>query len=235
MSSEPLDLLLKQCLAKLNHTDNFNENIEYLHSEWLNTIEDLKLVSMDEQAWLNLRLPARLKIELLKLLKEIDVEPTPKKPPQTSRDTNHEEEHTNYTENYESTSHPYNEWVLYYSVEHECYYYYNTVTFESSWECPDETLHYEYQEQEWTEEQLAEFAAQNVVYNQEEQEDSENVNDEGWTGIHSPGSVFSGTPGLKMKGDFSPNGIRAPFSRPRTAMGTGSSIFQDSPAAKGWA
>eukprot|EP01034_Spumella_vulgaris_P030437 gene30437-37651_t len=89
-------------------------------------------------------------------------------------------------------------------------------------------------EQEWTEEQLAEFAAQNAQYGIEE---PENVNYDGWDGIHSPGANFEGTPGHKGRrelfaGGFSPNGVRAPFSRPRNALGTGSSIFQDSPAAK---
>jgi hypothetical protein len=115
-------------------------------------VSDIEAISMDESAWANLKLPTRLKIELI-VLTDSDI----------GEIETHEASGDITDPEVSPIRKPYtpilNEWVLHWSSEFESYYYYNTVTLESTWDCPDKSLNYEYQEQEWTEDELAEFAA----------------------------------------------------------------------------
>jgi len=59
---------LSKALCALNREDMLGSYLEYLKSEWIYSINDLKLAIDDGQAWSDIKLPVRLKIELKKII-----------------------------------------------------------------------------------------------------------------------------------------------------------------------
>uniref|UniRef100_A0A7S3GTA6 UBA domain-containing protein n=1 Tax=Spumella elongata TaxID=89044 RepID=A0A7S3GTA6_9STRA len=160
--------LLEKALRKLNQMDHYDEYLQRLNSEWYYTPNDLILAHDDEKVWAELKFPGRLKIELAKLLEESQAvesddefyHTNPLAKEASSRDIVSEEvdeEESPYDAPVvDNNELEYNSWVKCWAPEHECYYFYNTHSQESSWEDPygaDETAVYDvYQYNEETQE-----------------------------------------------------------------------------------
>lgn len=117
--------ILLAALQRLRQDEKFDDFCAYLHAEWISTEEDLVQASRDEHVWQSLRLPARLKVEMRLLLEE-------------GASTGHEAEEAfsplgRATDDGTESPPETDEWVLYFSEEHQYYYYYNTRTGESQW------------------------------------------------------------------------------------------------------
>lgn len=130
---------LYKALKKLNKEKSYQETLDYFKSEWLFTKSDVLLAHQDENIWLNLKIPARLKIELVNLLNESDADIMDNGFPDNIEDPLRTEDCTEI----ENVGLKINNWVKCFSPDHGYYYFYNTKTFESQWECPDENLAYE--------------------------------------------------------------------------------------------
>jgi hypothetical protein len=115
---ESLEYCLQSCLESLGRGGLFREQLEYLHSEWYYTLDDLKYALDDGTAWDSLRIPGRLKLELKIYLQQLyPSESAAAGEPALKRDA---------------------KWVRVYSAEHDCNYYSNCITGETQWEVPDE-------------------------------------------------------------------------------------------------
>lgn len=104
------DVILRKALVRLKQVEKYDRYFAYLSNEWLQSKEDLLLAVKDEQVWSDLKLPARLKLEIKNVIEEEEVAVVP-----------------------EASGGDEQEWVLYYSEEHGAYYYYHTATGESQW------------------------------------------------------------------------------------------------------
>lgn len=146
--------VLHAALQKLHQEEQYDKYLKYLNSEWYYTADDLRLARSDEKVWAEIKLPGRLKIEIANILDEAaaveanqDDEQLQQQPEEQQFDESAAAEHA---------PEEYPKWVKCWAAEHECYYYYNMSTEESSWEDPHEgtnTLYdvYQYNEetQQW--------------------------------------------------------------------------------------
>lgn len=156
--SEGLEVILKRALKVLNQTQHYDHYLQYLNSEWYYTVEDLRLAQYDENIWFNLDLPGRLKIELSSLLDE------------SVEYSNHDI--LRCSEQIDDIDNFINPWVKCYSYEHQCYYFYNTISLESSWDSPDENA--TYQLYEYSESDCQWIALEYDPYNNDVQMDYQN-------------------------------------------------------------
>ncbi len=122
------DHILFKALQRLNQPEKYDKYWAYLSGEWLSSKEDLSIASKDEQVWSELKLPVRLKIEIKNILEEsLDTESYDATLPGSGADSKtHSEEEISKA------------WTLYYSDEHQAYYYYNSITGESQWAASEE-------------------------------------------------------------------------------------------------
>jgi hypothetical protein len=126
------DQILLKALQRLNQPEKFDKYWAYLSGEWLSSKEDLTIAAKDEHVWSELKLPVRLKIEIKSILEE-DLEDDSLALTSANPDSK-----TSYSEE-EIT----NAWTLYYSDEHQAYYYYNSITGESQWAASEDYQHYD--------------------------------------------------------------------------------------------
>jgi hypothetical protein len=135
--------------------------VRYLNSEWFYTISDLQLAAADSALWASLKLPGRLKIEMKRGLQAqqsatITIDGTPSGTPSpeeasSPEEQTHEEEEGSPPplegqgagEGVEETKEKDETWIMVYSPEDDCYYYYNGTTDTSQWECPDDSKAYD--------------------------------------------------------------------------------------------
>lgn len=146
-----LGTLLQEALGKLKQLERLDEYLKYLNEEWYYTVEDLRLAREDEKIWFSLKLPGRLKLELSVLL----YGPYALSNIADSKDGNQFDACQEKVATVESGDDDavLNSWVKCWAPEHECYYFYNTMTEESTWEDPragDGTVYdvYQYSEEE---------------------------------------------------------------------------------------
>lgn len=131
------DEILRDALNILNQPEKFQQYHSYLNNEWLRTVDDLRLAIGDEHLWSNLKLPARLKLEIKRALAAFDAKqsvinsPMSEDPSQSNNNNN--DETNDYEQSYDATGTSYGDWTLYYSEEHSAYYWYHTITGESQW------------------------------------------------------------------------------------------------------
>jgi hypothetical protein len=169
-----IETLLTRCLQSLGKSNDSKihaSSLEYLHSEWIQTVEDLRAALDDETAWNNLKLPARLKIELKKEVANILVAAVSEPPSNVSTTHNpvqaeqahpinevpseqyyteqqHDEHQDDLQQTYEDIY--INEtWIKIYSPEYYCYYYYNNFTQQAQWEEPEELANLDQYQQEY--------------------------------------------------------------------------------------
>jgi hypothetical protein len=116
----------------------YDSYLSYLHSEWLYTVSELQLVSDDQQAWTNLKLPARLKIELKTALRSGEFGSADSRD-NSPRTTPHSSKHHSMRQERERDE----IWIMCFSQTDDSYYYYNAVTYESQWDCPDDSKEYD--------------------------------------------------------------------------------------------
>lgn len=137
---------LEAALEKLHQTEHFDEYLQYLNNEWYYTADDLRLACEDVKVWEGIKLPGRLKIELSKLLLQ------PLEQQEYSESVNG---NSNYDESTKALleNDVQNSWVKCWAEDHNCYYFYNTVTEESSWEDPNPDSHDPYDIYLYSEEQ----------------------------------------------------------------------------------
>lgn len=109
--------LLKNALQNLHQIERLEEYITYLHQEWFFTVNDLALAIEDNKSWSDLKLPARLKLEMKKMVLE------------SQKEEKREEDDS-------SELSAAAKWQKCYSAEHNAYYYYNHRTDETVWELP---------------------------------------------------------------------------------------------------
>ncbi|KAJ1394678.1 hypothetical protein B484DRAFT_439114, partial [Ochromonadaceae sp. CCMP2298] len=161
----PLEQLLLAALSKLAQTEHLPQYAAYLRGEWLNHPEDLLLALGEEKVWAALKLPARLKMELALLVREgqegmgqgvgqgqdrgqgqrqgigagagIGAGDSPKRG-KGDRAEGRDRKGA-YDTAYDTGAEAGAAWVRVYAEEHQCCYFYNTVTQESSWEDPRTT------------------------------------------------------------------------------------------------
>ena len=107
-----LKALLKSALKNLGKDEYFDKYYTYLESEWFYTINELKIAIKDGAAWSDIQLPGRLKLELKKLILEMNNDP---------------DNNSNIRK-----------WTKCYSKEHNSFYYFNKETFTTQWKIPDE-------------------------------------------------------------------------------------------------
>eukprot|EP00981_Chlorochromonas_danica_P001827 scaffold386_cov174-Ochromonas_danica.AAC.1 len=172
--------VLRIALDHLHQPEKFESYWDYLQSEWLTTSDDLRVASEREEYWNSLKLPLRLKIELVKVMEsyETNVDPVDYSIESTSRPdrtattatttggtttalTNANTNNNTVTANTDAnpTTNNDSDWELYYCEEQQAYYYYNSVTGESQWAEYDENA-----------ELIAEYNAANLTYQQQQEE-----------------------------------------------------------------
>jgi NACalpha-BTF3-like transcription factor len=71
-----IELLLREALQRLNQPEKLQTYLRYLKDEWIETKADLEIAMEDEYTLNHLKLPARLKLELRRIVAE---QQTPKK------------------------------------------------------------------------------------------------------------------------------------------------------------
>jgi bifunctional DNA-binding transcriptional regulator/antitoxin component of YhaV-PrlF toxin-antitoxin module len=64
------EIYLKNALKRLNQAEKYNHYVHYLKDEWISTKEDLFTAVDDDYTWDHLKLPARLKLEIRRIVLE---------------------------------------------------------------------------------------------------------------------------------------------------------------------
>lgn len=121
-----VEAVLGTALLRLNRVSAFEEHFEYIKSEWYFTVSDLLMALEDGNAWSDLRLPGRLKLEMKAELLDL----------QYLR--------RNQNESYElstslATSTPImkkEQWTRHYSKEHDTFFFYCLTSDATQWEIP---------------------------------------------------------------------------------------------------
>mmetsp|Transcript_35191 Transcript_35191/g.35836 ORF Transcript_35191/g.35836 Transcript_35191/m.35836 type:complete len:373 (+) Transcript_35191:217-1335(+) len=106
--SDEVKDIMSSVLNAFGKADKLDTYLEYLESEWYNSLDDLRLAIDDGQAWSDLKLPGRFKLEIKKnILSKQGVR-------QNSKEV----------------------WLRCYSPEDDCEYFYNAVNGTTQWEEP---------------------------------------------------------------------------------------------------
>ncbi len=122
---DELKNLLLVALKTLGKEDSLEIHLQSLKADWYNSITDLQLALDDGQAWQDIQLPGRLKLELKRLLKNFI----------STSNVTVNKQIDNPTDK-ELT------WFKCFSIDHNCFYYFNIKTSDSEWNPPNE--YYEY-------------------------------------------------------------------------------------------
>ena len=123
-----IESILTRCLTRLKRIESKDMYLEVFRSEWYTTPDDLWLAIDDGKAWSDLKLPGRLKIEIKR---ELQVLQSNEKENSIKTSSNAALTTINSTEIQEKQ-----QWMKYYSEEHQTFFYCNLRTHESQWEVP---------------------------------------------------------------------------------------------------
>lgn len=106
--------LQRTATGRLHKEENLEKFCDYLlENEWYTTIDELKLALSDVQAWSDLKLPGRLKLEMKAILLD------------------------NAASSYSQSVDTEVSWTRCWSEEHNSFYFFNHVTSEARWSPPD--------------------------------------------------------------------------------------------------
>lgn len=121
-----VEAILSTALFRLNRVGSFEQYFEYIKSEWYFTVADLFMALEDGNAWSDLKLPGRLKLEMKTELLDLQYL------------------HGNGNESFDaSTAHMTlipitrkEQWTRHYSNEHDAFFYYCLTSDSTQWEIP---------------------------------------------------------------------------------------------------
>ena len=128
-----IESILTRCLTKLKRIESRDMYLEMLHSEWYMTPADLWLAIDDGKAWSDLKLPGRLKIEIKRELQVL--QSTSNETGQITKSSSNALPTTTITSK-EIIVQEKQQWMKYFSEEHQTFFYTNLRTHESQWEIP---------------------------------------------------------------------------------------------------
>ena len=120
MAQNSIENVLSVALHKLGRMDSYKTYLDYISSEWYTSVHDLLLALEDGNAWTDLHLPGRLKLEMKYelLLLRAALEKTSGGPSSTANEE------------------PKEQWVKYFSSEHNAYFYYSNQKDVTQWDVP---------------------------------------------------------------------------------------------------
>jgi hypothetical protein len=121
-----VEAVLSTALFRLNRVGSYEEHFEYIKSEWYFTVSDLLMALEDGNAWSDLRLPGRLKLEMKAELLDLQY---------LRRNENESFEPSTSL----SSSIPIakkEQWTRHYSKEHDTFFFYCLTSDSTQWEIP---------------------------------------------------------------------------------------------------
>ena len=120
-----LEDLLMKALQKLKKEEFYEEYLQVLLGAWYTTVPELKLALSDGDAWSDIQLPGRLKLEMKRMIIGMDQKEMG------------EEGMTPSSSSSSSSSAGGHTWIRCYAAEHNAYYYCHPVHLTTQWELPN--------------------------------------------------------------------------------------------------
>lgn len=122
-SDGTIEVLLSTILLRLNKLDSLNDHLANIKAEWYFNVSDLQMALLDGNAWSELKLPGRLKLEMkIELLRLQNVRK--------------EEIAHSYISPIRKTTVEKELWTKYFSAEHNAFFYYCQSSDLTQWEIP---------------------------------------------------------------------------------------------------
>ena len=122
-SDGTIEVLLSTILLRLNKLDSLNDHLANIKAEWYFNVSDLQMALLDGNAWSELKLPGRLKLEMkIELLRLQNVRK--------------EENAYSYVSPIGKTTSEKELWTKYFSAEHNAFFYYCQSSDLTQWEIP---------------------------------------------------------------------------------------------------
>jgi UBA/TS-N domain len=122
-SDGSIEKLLGSILLRLNKLDSLNEHLANITAEWYFNVSDLQMALLDGNAWSELKLPGRLKLEMkIELLR--------------LQNLRIEESSYSYVSPVNKITTEKELWTKYFSAEHNAFFYYCQSSDMTQWEVP---------------------------------------------------------------------------------------------------
>lgn len=120
-----IENVLSVALQRLGRPDSYKTYLDYISSEWYTSVPDLLLALEDGNAWTDLQLPGRLKLEMKSelLLLRAAIGKAGEDPFPTSTKVN-------------ASAKPKEQWAKYFSSEHNAYFYHCNEKDVTQWDVP---------------------------------------------------------------------------------------------------
>lgn len=122
-SDGSIEKLLGSILLRLNKLDSLNEHVANITAEWYFNVSDLQMALLDGNAWSELKLPGRLKLEMkIELLR--------------LQNLRIEESSYSYVSPVNKIAIEKELWTKYFSAEHNAFFFYCQSSDMTQWEVP---------------------------------------------------------------------------------------------------
>ena len=136
-TSATIEIILTNALLRLKRMDSYEGYLDYIRHEWYSSISDLLLALEDGEAWTDLKLPGRLKLEIKSELLGLQA------PKAVQYSTKQCDDDSVILSAGPAPVTKMRRWVRYFSANDDSFFYYDMETQKTQWEIPSGNIEIE--------------------------------------------------------------------------------------------